>query len=161
MQIVQNAQTAPDRAGMYICMGSMRIAAVSRSGERGDGGGPDAGDRYPIAADECRRFEHAFGFYDAGACEQCPAPAFCELSRPGCRPSQVLEVCREFGTLLIGRGAVRRRWQMKTVLCGCRFGERTEPSVQSVIGACFWRVNPTCRPLALRWSSLGVTREME
>ena len=44
MQIVQNAQTAPDRAGMYICMGVARSVAVSRSGERRDGGRPDAGD---------------------------------------------------------------------------------------------------------------------
>ena len=77
MQIVQNAQTAPDRAGMYICMGSCRNIVVSRSGERRDGGRPDAGNGNPFAANEFRRLEYAFGFYDAGAGEQCPAPAIC------------------------------------------------------------------------------------
>ena len=80
MQIVQNAQTAPDRAGMYICMGVCCVIAVSRSGERGDGGWPDAGHWYPFAANECGRLKYDFGFFDAGACEQCPAPAICELA---------------------------------------------------------------------------------
>ena len=69
MQIVQNAQTAPDRAGMYICMGVAAIVVVSRAGECRDGGGTDAGDRDSAAVDECRRFQCLDRIFDAGAGE--------------------------------------------------------------------------------------------
>jgi rod shape determining protein RodA len=55
MQIVQNAQTAPDRAGMYVCMGVAALLIFSGAGERWNGGWPHADHRYPAAAYELRR----------------------------------------------------------------------------------------------------------
>ena len=43
MQVVQNAQTATDRAGSVYLHGRCGIAVVSRAGECRDGGGQDAG----------------------------------------------------------------------------------------------------------------------
>ena len=80
MQIVQNAQTASDKAGMYICMGVGGIVVVSRVGECRNGGGTDAGHGHSAAADEFRRIEYRSDVFDAGAREQRPAPAICKLS---------------------------------------------------------------------------------
>ncbi len=81
MQIVQNGQTASDRAGMYICMGIASAVAVSRVGERRNGDWKDAGYGYSPSTDEFRRIEYCCDVFNAGACEQCPAPAICKLKR--------------------------------------------------------------------------------
>ncbi len=66
--------------GRHVCLyGRGRVAAVPCAGERGDGGGAHASDGNSFAAHEFGRLEHVFGIYDAGAGEQRPAPAVCEL----------------------------------------------------------------------------------
>ncbi len=87
MQIVQNAQTAPDRAGMYICMGVAAMLLFHVLVNVGMVVGTDAGDRDSAAADECRRFQYFVDFLDAGAGEQCPASEVCELSVAGTSPA--------------------------------------------------------------------------
>ena len=47
--------------------GGSNSVVVPHSGERWNGGGPDAGDRHPAAADEFRRLEYSVGIFDAGA----------------------------------------------------------------------------------------------
>ncbi len=83
MQIVQNAQTAPDRAGVYICMGvaTLLLFHVLVNVGMVVGNVPVSG--IPLAAHECGRLEHDFGIHDAGAGEQCPAPAVRRLEFVG------------------------------------------------------------------------------
>ena len=81
MQIVQNAQTAPDRAGMYICMGVAAILLFHVLVNVGMvvGRMPVTGIPLPLMSyggSSC-----LVQFSDAGAGEQRPAPAVCELKR--------------------------------------------------------------------------------
>ena len=100
MQIVQNAQMAPDRAGMYICMGVATMLLFHVLVNVGMVVGQYAGDGDSLAADELRRLESVFDIYDAGAGEQCPAPAVFELSfwdlsaQPGCLWAVALRAIR-------------------------------------------------------------------
>ena len=64
MQIVQNAQTAPDRAGMYLCESGRRCCYFICLDMR-DGGGADFGDRDTAAVDELWRVEHLVHVSDA------------------------------------------------------------------------------------------------
>ena len=66
MQVVQNAQTATDRAGLYICMGVAALVAVSRISKCRYGGGPYADYRNSASADEFGGVEYVVGFSDAG-----------------------------------------------------------------------------------------------
>ena len=85
MQIVQNAQTAPDRAGMYICMGvcSLLLFHVLVNVGMVVGRMPVTGIPLPLMS--AGGSNTIVGFYHAGACEQCPAPAICELDRRASR----------------------------------------------------------------------------
>jgi rod shape determining protein RodA len=74
MQIVKNAQTAPDRAGMYICMGVAALLLFHVLVNVGMVVG-----RMP-AADERGRVQHAIDLHHAGAGEQRSPAAVCELS---------------------------------------------------------------------------------
>ena len=80
MQIVQNAQMAPDRAGMYVCMGvaTLLLFHVLVNVGMVVGRMPVTGNSF--AAHEFGRLEYVFGIYDAGAGEQCAAPAVCRLN---------------------------------------------------------------------------------
>jgi hypothetical protein len=69
MRIVQNAQTAPDPVGMYICMGVASVVAVPHPGQCGDGGGLDAGDRHSAAVHERRWFQYLVELFGFGAGE--------------------------------------------------------------------------------------------
>ena len=66
MRIVQNAQTAPERAGMYICMGVASLL-LYHPDQCGDGGRVDAGDRHPAALHERRWFQYLDEFLGSGA----------------------------------------------------------------------------------------------
>ena len=81
MQIVQNAQTAPDRAGMYICMGVGALLLFHLLVNVGMVVGRMPVTGIPAAADERRGIEHSVDVFDAGAGEQRAAPAVCELRR--------------------------------------------------------------------------------
>ena len=77
MQIVQNAQTAPDRAGMYICMGvaTLLLFHVLVNVGMVVGNVPMSGIPLPLMSAGGSNI--IVGIYDAGAGEQCPAPAVC------------------------------------------------------------------------------------
>ena len=80
MQIVQNAQAAP-RPGRHVFVhGGGDSVALSHSGERRNGTGPYDCDGDSAAADERGRIAFDFGFHDAGAGEQRPAPAHGRLT---------------------------------------------------------------------------------
>ncbi len=66
MQIVQNAQTAPDRAGMYICMGVGALVVVSHFGQCRDGDRQNDSNWYSTSAHELWRFQYLVFFHDAG-----------------------------------------------------------------------------------------------
>ena len=69
MRIVQNAQTAPDRAGMYICMGVAALLLFHMLVNVGMVAGTHAGDRHPAALHERRRFQYLVEFFGVGAGE--------------------------------------------------------------------------------------------
>ena len=69
MQIVQNAQTAPDRAGMYICMGVAALLLCHLLVNVGMVAGEMPRDRNSFAADECGRVHYDVGICHAGAGE--------------------------------------------------------------------------------------------
>ena len=70
MQVVQNAQTATDKAGLYICMGVAALLLFHVL-VTWDGGGPNADHRDSASPDEFGRVEYVVYFPDAGIGEQC------------------------------------------------------------------------------------------
>ena len=70
MQVVQNAQTATDKAGLYICMGVAALFLFHVLVNVGMVVGQDADHRYPAPVDELGRVEHVVDFSDAGFGQQ-------------------------------------------------------------------------------------------
>lgn len=86
MRIVQNAQTAPERAGMYICMGVAALLLSHILINVGMVAGVDARDGHSVAIHERRRFERLDEFLGTGAGQQRPPQKVCELEdRTGSR----------------------------------------------------------------------------
>ena len=81
MQIVQNAQAAPDRAGMYICMGVCALLLFHVLVNVGMLVGRMIVTGIPLPLMSYGGSSVLTRVHDAGAGEQCPAPAVCELKR--------------------------------------------------------------------------------
>ncbi len=80
LRLIQNAQRAKDRAGMFLVMGVAAILGFPRAGERGHGHWLHAGDRHSAAADELRRFGHVIRVFGAGLGDERPLAAIRQLS---------------------------------------------------------------------------------
>ena len=80
MQIVQNAQTSPDRAGMYICMGVAALLLFHVLVNVGMVVGRMPVTGIPLPLMSSGGSEYHVRFFDAGAGQQCTAPAFYRLT---------------------------------------------------------------------------------
>ncbi len=79
MQVVQNAQTATDRAGLYICMGVAALLLFHVLVNVGMVVGRMPVTGYSATADEFGRIQYVVCFFDAGAGEQRQTETVCEL----------------------------------------------------------------------------------
>jgi len=66
LRLVQNAQRAKDRAGMFSGYGRSSNAGVPHISECGHGNWRHAGNRHPVAADELRGLGHVVLFMAIG-----------------------------------------------------------------------------------------------
>ncbi len=80
LRLVDNAQKAKDRAGMYVVMGVTAILGFHVLVNAVHGDRICAGDRYSSAADELRRIGNRFCIFGFGTGDECPHAAIRQLS---------------------------------------------------------------------------------
>ena len=80
LRLIQNAQRAKDRAGMFLVMGVAAILGFHVLVNVAMVIGYHAGDRYTAAADELRRFGHVVRVFGAGPGDERPFAAIRQLS---------------------------------------------------------------------------------